>query len=51
VDWTAVCEAFTRIGYFGGVVAELESGNENYVRDVGNRIDKLDLARDGENRM
>jgi hypothetical protein len=51
VDGTAVCEAFTRIGYCGSIAAELESCGENDLRDVSNRIDKLVLAREGDNPM
>jgi hypothetical protein len=41
--WTAVGEALTRTGYSGSVVAELESGDENDLRDVSNRIDNWSL--------
>ncbi len=45
VDWTAVRQAFTEIGYSGSVIAELESGDEAYLRDVSKRIDRLLLGR------
>src|SRR5208282_1953396 len=41
VDWSAVRKAFAEIGYSGSVIAELESGNEAYLRDVSKRIDRL----------
>jgi hexulose-6-phosphate isomerase len=45
VDWTAVRQAFTEIGYSGSVVTELEQGDESYLRDVSNRVDRLVLGR------
>src|SRR5437868_3648373 len=33
-DWPAVRAAFTEIGYAGSVIAELEPGDEAYLRDV-----------------
>jgi len=44
VDWTAVRQAFTEIGYAGSAVTELEKGDEPYLRDVSNRVDRLVLA-------
>jgi hexulose-6-phosphate isomerase len=41
VDWAAVRQAFTEIGYTGSAIAELEGGDEAYLRDVGRRIDRL----------
>jgi len=36
------CErAFAEIGYAGSVIAELEPGDEAYLRDVSRRIDRL----------
>jgi L-ribulose-5-phosphate 3-epimerase len=45
VDWNAVRQAFTDIGYSGSVIAELDSGDEAYLRDVSKRIDRLLLGR------
>jgi hexulose-6-phosphate isomerase len=45
VDWTAVRQAFTEIGYAGSAVTELEKGDEPYLRDVSNRVDRLVLGR------
>ena len=45
VDWTAVRQAFTEIGYTGSAVTELEKGDEPYLRDVSNRVDRLVLGR------
>jgi L-ribulose-5-phosphate 3-epimerase len=45
VDWTAVRRAFTEIGYTGSAVTELEKGDEPYLRDVSNRVDRLVLGR------
>lgn len=41
IDWRAVRAAFLEIGYTGSVIAELETGDEIYLRDVSRRIDKL----------
>ncbi len=41
IDWRAVRAAFLEIGYTGSVIAELDSGDETYLRDVSHRIDKL----------
>ena len=41
VDWGAVRQAFADVGYSGSVIAELEGGDETYLRDVSGRIDRL----------
>jgi L-ribulose-5-phosphate 3-epimerase len=41
VDWAAVRQAFAEIGYSGSVIAELDGGDEAYLRDVSKRIDRL----------
>jgi L-ribulose-5-phosphate 3-epimerase len=41
VDWPAVRQAFTDIGYGGSVIAELNGGDAAYLRDVSRRIDRL----------
>src|SRR6202045_3405042 len=40
-DWTAVRQAFSEVGFAGSAVAELEKGDEPYLRDVSNRVDRL----------
>ena len=45
VDWGAVRQAFADVGYSGSVIAELEGGDESYLRDVSGRIDRLLLGR------
>jgi L-ribulose-5-phosphate 3-epimerase len=45
VDWTAVRQAFSEIGYAGSAVTELEKGDEPYLRDVSKRVDRLLLGR------
>lgn len=45
VDWPAVRQAFADIGYSGSAIAELETGDETYLRDVSRRIDRLLLGR------
>jgi len=44
VDWPAVRQSFSEIGYTGSVIAELEQGDEMYLRDVSRRIDRLLLG-------
>ena len=41
VDWAAVRQAFAEIGYAGSAIAELDGGDEAYLRDVSKRIDRL----------
>ena len=41
VDWPAVKAAFRDVGYTGSVIAELDGGDEAYLRDVSRRIDRL----------
>ena len=45
IDWPAVREAFAEVGYHGSAIAELEPGDEAYLRDVNKRIDRLLLGR------
>ena len=41
VDWGAVRAAFAETGYAGSAIAELDGGDEAYLRDVNRRIDRL----------
>jgi len=41
IDWRAVRAAFLDVGYSGSVIAELEAGDEAYLKEVSRRIDKL----------
>ena len=45
IDWGAVRQAFAAIGYSGYATTELEGGDEAYLRDVSNRVDRLVLGR------
>jgi len=45
IDWPAVRQAFTDIGYSGSAITELEHGDEAYLRDVVRRVDRLLLGR------
>jgi len=45
VDWQAVREAFSEIGYSGSAITELKGGDEAYLRDVSRRVDRLILGR------
>jgi L-ribulose-5-phosphate 3-epimerase len=44
-DWPEVRKALAEIGYAGSAIAELESGDEAYLRDVSKRMDRLVLGR------
>ena len=41
IDWPAVRQAFIDVSYHGSVIAELQPGDEAYLRDVNKRIDRL----------
>ena len=41
VDWAEVRKAFGEVGYAGSVIAELDGGDEAYLRDVSKRMDRL----------
>jgi L-ribulose-5-phosphate 3-epimerase len=45
VDWAAVRQAFADIGYSGSAIVELKGGDEAYLRDVSQRVDRLLLGR------
>jgi L-ribulose-5-phosphate 3-epimerase len=45
VGWAAVRQAFADIGYSGSAIVELKGGDEAYLRDVSQRVDRLVLAR------
>ncbi len=44
-DWTEVRKALADIGYSGSAIAELEHGDEAYLRDVSQRMDRLVLGK------
>lgn len=44
VDWPAVRAAFADSGFSGSAIAELEQGDETYLRDVSRRMDRLLLG-------
>jgi len=44
IDWAAVRKAFADVGYTGYATTELEAGNEAYLRDLSQRIDRLLLG-------
>jgi hexulose-6-phosphate isomerase len=41
VDWSEVRKALVEIGYSGAATTELEGGDQAYLRDVSERIDRL----------
>lgn len=41
VMWPEVRQALIHIGYSGSAICELKSGNEAYLQDLSNRIDRL----------
>ncbi len=45
IDWPAVRQAFADIGYSGSAIVELKGGDEAYLRDVSQRVDRLVLGR------
>ena len=45
IDWGAVRQAFADVGYSGYATTELEGGDEAYLRDVSNRVDRLVLGK------
>jgi L-ribulose-5-phosphate 3-epimerase len=44
-DWPEVREALSEIGYAGSAIVELKGGDEAYLRDVSQRMDRLVLGR------
>jgi L-ribulose-5-phosphate 3-epimerase len=44
-DWPEVRKALAEIGYAGSAIAELKGGDEAYLHDVSQRIDRLVLGR------
>lgn len=44
-QWAAVRQAFADIGYSGSAIVELPAGDEAYLRDVCQRVDRLLLGR------
>jgi L-ribulose-5-phosphate 3-epimerase len=45
IDWAAVRKALADIHYTGTIVTELEHGDEAYLRDVSQRLDRLVLGK------
>lgn len=45
IDWAAVRKALSDIHYSGTIVTELEGGDEAYLRDVSQRLDRLVLGK------
>jgi hexulose-6-phosphate isomerase len=41
IDWPDVRKALTEVGYGGWVTAEVRSGDEKYVKEVGARLDRI----------
>jgi len=44
IDWGEVRKALSEIGYKGTATTELEAGDEAYLRDVSQRVDRLVLG-------
>jgi L-ribulose-5-phosphate 3-epimerase len=44
-DWPEVRKALAEIGYSGSAIAELEGGDDAYLRDLSRRMDRLVLGR------
>ena len=45
VDWAAVRKALSDIHYNGTIITELEGGDEAYLRDLSQRLDRLVLGK------
>jgi L-ribulose-5-phosphate 3-epimerase len=45
IDWAAVRKALSDIHYNGTIVTELEGGDEAYLKDVSQRLDRLVLGK------
>ena len=45
IDWAAVRQAFREVRYSGSAIVELKAGDEAYLRDVSQRVDRLLLGR------
>jgi L-ribulose-5-phosphate 3-epimerase len=41
IDWPDVRKAFSEVGYNGWITAEVKSGDENYVKEVSARMDRI----------
>ena len=41
IDWPDVRKALSQVGYSGWVTAEVKSGDENYVKEVSARMDRI----------
>ncbi len=44
VNWPEVRKAFAEVGFTGTATVELDGGDENYLRDVSHRVDRLLLG-------
>lgn len=44
-NWPAIRKALAEIGYSGSAIVELEGGDEAYLRDVSQRLDRLILGK------
>ena len=44
INWPAVRKAFAEVGYTGYATTELEGGDEAYLRDLSQRVDRLVLG-------
>src|SRR5437867_1438608 len=44
VDWAAVRNAFAEVGFSGSATVELSGGDENYLRDLNGRVERLLLG-------
>jgi hexulose-6-phosphate isomerase len=44
LDWPAVRKAFAEVGYTGYATTELEEGDQAYLRDLSQRVDRLVLG-------
>ena len=48
IDWPEVRKAFADVGYTGYTTTEVEGGDEAYLRDLSQRVDRLVLGAEGQ---
>ena len=48
IDWPEVRKAFADVGYTGYATTEVEGGDEAYLRDLSQRVDRLVLGAEGQ---
>jgi L-ribulose-5-phosphate 3-epimerase len=47
IDWAAVRQALKQVGFRGAAICELPGGDEAYLRNISQRVDRLVLGKTG----